>query len=169
MSYDLAKLLARNPELSVYETGNNAQPVPTMASDQPPQPQRTQTLKLVIPIRSASMNQIYSASHWNKRNKLAAKVHEQVRWQLEIDEVPKVFFAPRVDISIDAYFHGKMLDSSNIPAKLFEDGLKGWVLADDDPRFVRRVTTQSHLSETGRESVVITVKHVGQDARQIEN
>jgi hypothetical protein len=157
---DFAKLLADNPELSIYAPVSSTPTVQTVMPD-PPQPQRTQTLKLIIPIRSASINQIYSASHWNKRNKLAAQVHEQVRWQLQIDEVPKVFFAPRVDISIDAYFHGKMLDSSNIPAKLFEDGLKSWVLADDDPRFVRRITTQSHLSETGRESVVITVKHIG--------
>ena len=84
MTYDLAKLLAANPDLSVYEPRNNAQPLPTVASDQPPQPLRTQTLKLVIPIRSASMNEIYAARHWATRQKLAAQVHEQVRWQLQM-------------------------------------------------------------------------------------
>ena len=79
---DFAKLLAANPELGVFAPVDNTSPVPTVASAPLPQPQRTQTLKLVIPIRSASMNQIYSASHWNKRNTLAAQVHEQVRWQL---------------------------------------------------------------------------------------
>lgn len=125
------------------------------------EPRRTSILKLVIPVRSVSLNDIYSADSWMVRQKIASEAHEQITWQLKIDNVPRVFFAPRVDIWIDAYFHDHWLDSSNIPAKIYEDALKGWCLENDDPRFVRRVTTQSHMSETGRESVVITVKHIG--------
>lgn len=124
------------------------------------EPRRTNTLILVIPIRSISLNDIYGADSWAVRAKLVSQVHEQVTWQLKLDNVPRVFFAPRVDIHIDAYFHDHWLDSSNIPAKLYEDALKGHVLENDDPRFVRRVITQSHMSETGRESVVVTVKHI---------
>ena len=123
------------------------------------EPRRTNTLTLVIPIRSISLNDIYGADSWAVRAKLVSQVHEQVTWQLKIDNVPRVFFAPRVDIHVDAYFRDHWLDSSNIPLKIFEDGLKGWVIENDDPRFVRKVSAQSHLSETGRESVVITVKH----------
>jgi hypothetical protein len=125
------------------------------------EPLRTNTLKLVIPIRSVSLNDIYGADSWAVRAKIATQVHEQVTWQLQIDGVPRVFFAPRVDVHVDAYFHDHWLDSDNIPIKLMIDGLRSYgILENDDPRFVRRVSSEAHMSDTGRESVAITVKHV---------
>ncbi len=122
--------------------------------------QRVKPLILKIPIRPVSWNVIYGAPHWHERAQLAKKLHEQVAWQLQIDQVERIFFAPRVDIHVDAYFHGNWLDSDNIPIKLLIDGLRGWVLKNDDPRFVRRVSSESHMSDTGREWIEISIKHV---------
>lgn len=125
------------------------------------EPRRTKKLVIKIPMRSASLNIIYSAEHWSVRQKLAADVHEQVAWQLRLDNVERVPFAPRVDVHVDAYFCGKLLDSDNIATKLLIDGARQYgILTNDDPRYVRRVSSESHASETGREWIVITFTHI---------
>lgn len=142
--------------------GHLVAPKPATQAKQTEEPRRTKPLVVKIPMRSESLNTIYSADHWSVRQKLAADLHEQVSWQLRLDNVERVPFAPRVDVSVDAYFHGNVLDSDNIPIKLMIDGLRQYgVLTNDDPRFVRRVSSESHKSDTGREWIVITVRHIG--------
>lgn len=143
--------------------GHLVAPKPATQAKQAEEPRRTKPLVVKIPMRSISLNQIYSADHWSVRSALASQVHKQVSWQLKLDNVEQIPFAPRVDIHVDAYFHGHCLDSSNLPLKLYEDGLRQYgVLENDDPRFVRRVSSESHRSDTGREWVTITVTHIGE-------
>lgn len=152
--------------MAAYETwlANRGHIIDPVKAEQPKkieEPRRTKKLVIKIPMRSASLNVIYSADHWTVRQQLAADVHKQVSWQLKLDNVEQIPFAPRVDVSVDAYFHGNVLDSDNIPIKLIIDGLRQYgVLTNDDPRFVRRVSSESHRSDTGREWMIVTVTHV---------
>jgi hypothetical protein len=46
-----------------------------------------------------------------------------------------------VDIHITAYMLPPLLDSDNVAAKLFIDGLKGHVIQDDNRTYLRHCTT----------------------------
>jgi hypothetical protein len=46
-----------------------------------------------------------------------------------------------VDIHITAYMQPPLLDSDNVAAKLFIDGLKGQIIVDDKREYVRHCTT----------------------------
>ena len=64
---------------------------------------------------------------------------------------PKLFSRP-VDITITAVQKGRIIDSDNICAKILIDALKGKIIVDDTPAYVRRVTTES---KKGKENTVI--------------
>lgn len=89
-----------------------------------------------------SWNKMYSGQHWTLRNEEAARVHLAVRAAL--DPNWPMFDKPVV-ITVRIYFKNKrvQLDASNVPAKIYEDGLTGWLIEDDSPKFVRSMTTVS--------------------------
>lgn len=98
--------------------------------------------------RPPSWNTYYRGGHWRKRSAEAQRVHELVYWttrvQLGCEIEP---FARPVRITVTVYFKDHPLDASNIPAKLFEDGLvHAGLLVDDNPTYVAGVTTQSRLA-----------------------
>ncbi len=105
-----------------------------------------------------SWNKMYSGQHWSKRQAEALRVHLAVRG--EIDPNWPMFDGP-VHIIMTAYFKNKrvQLDCSNIPAKLYEDGLIGWLIEDDGPQFVRSMTTVS-LLDRDNPRVKIEIKEV---------
>lgn len=69
-------------------------------------------------------------------------------------------FSGRVRITVEAYFKGRPLDASNVPGKLYEDGLKGVLLHDDNPTFVASMTTVS-LVDRADPRVVIIIEEDG--------
>ena len=86
-----------------------------------------------------SWNTLYRQSHWTKRKALADRIHMEVRAAV----APQEAFDRLVDIRIRAY-QRRTIDSDNICAKLYIDGLRhAGILKDDTPRYVRRVTTES--------------------------
>jgi len=54
-----------------------------------------------------------------------------------------VMFEKPVEITVVAYFAGRMLDCSNIPVKIYEDALKGTLIHDDTPKYVWKVSAIS--------------------------
>lgn len=101
-------------------------------------------MKLLINnYRAPSWNQLYSASHWIKRKKMADEIHELVLAAYYENTMRKPRFLNKVNITITAHFTNRLLDSDNIMAKLWIDGLKGYVITDDSPEFVESVTTKS--------------------------
>jgi hypothetical protein len=82
-----------------------------------------------------SWNKFYSGIHWSKRKKEADRVHLAVRSAIDPNWP---MFKYRVEIEVRVYFRNLavMLDWANIPAKLYEDGLIGWLIKDDSPEFV---------------------------------
>jgi hypothetical protein len=84
--------------------------------------------------RPMSWNKLYSGKHWNVRHTEAARVHLLVRAYLDPDW--PMFDCP-VEIEVRVYFAKNPFDWSNIPAKMYEDGLIGWLIKDDSPKFVQ--------------------------------
>lgn len=100
---------------------------------------------LILPDEQpASWNKMYTGQHWSKRKEEVDRVHLAVRVALDPDW--PMFDRP-VHITVTVYFKNKrvQLDASNIPAKLYEDGLIGWLIVDDSPQYVRSMTTVSLL------------------------
>lgn len=97
--------------------------------------------RITLPDHKAiSWNKIYSQGHWSTRKKLADDIHFLMK--IVSKDIP--FIKERVDILIIASFKTRALDSSNICAKLYEDGLvKAGKIKDDSPKYVRMVSTES--------------------------
>lgn len=90
------------------------------------------------------LNRLLAREHWTIRNEEVTRVKLAVR--VAIDPNEPMFDKP-VAITIRAYFKNKsvQLDASNVPAKLYEDGLIDWLIKDDSPQYVRSMTTVSLL------------------------
>lgn len=99
-----------------------------------------------------SANEVmYNKTHWAVRAKEANRIHEQVRYFASIQypiEAPDIEWHYPVKVTVTAYLKGRLIDCSNIPIKLFEDGLRlAGVIQDDSPKYVGAVEargTQGH-------------------------
>jgi hypothetical protein len=105
--------------------------------------QRTITLTLEGE-QPMGLNKLLCRLHWTARDEEVARAILAVRVALDPDE--PIFDTPVV-ITVRTYFKNRsvQLDCSNIPAKLYEDGLIGWLIEDDNPKYVRSMTTVSLL------------------------
>ena len=84
-----------------------------------------------------SWNQLYAGKmSRDRRAEEAARAHLAVRAALDPDWP---MFTGLVEIEVRVYFENKrsQLDWANIPAKVYEDGLVGWLIKDDSPEYVR--------------------------------
>ena len=104
-------------------------------------------------VKCPSWNTLYSQSHWSKRRALADEMHMLVRAAIDPNAEP---FDVPVDICVTAYYKGALVDCDNVASKLLIDGLKGRVLRNDDPAWVRSVTTMSRKAK--RPHVVIEIR-----------
>lgn len=109
--------------------------------------------------RLASWNTIYSQNSQWKRKVIVDSTHQQVRdAMLEQGIRPngKFLMPTKVNIDIKASFKGKRIyDSDNIFAKGVIDSFKGWLLVDDTPEYVGKVSTESFFGD--EDMVVIDV------------
>jgi hypothetical protein len=92
--------------------------------------------------RPPSWNQLYEQRHWAARMRMVRRIHAAVRAEIDPDIDP---YDVPVDIRLTAYFARRPLDPDNLPAKIYIDGLRPWVIADDSPRCIRSVTTCSRI------------------------
>lgn len=113
-------------------------------------------MKLVLPNeRPVSLNSYYAGMHWTKRKAEADRVHWLV--YAAVVTAKAVVFKKRVDIVVTAYFKNRQQDASNIMGKMYEDGLKGRVIVDDTPQYVRSMKTVSEVDkEKPRVEIEIT-------------
>lgn len=111
-------------------------------------------LTITIPNeRAPSWNKMYAGMHWSKRVELA-----QTIWWKVYAAMPhnaKMFDVP-VDVSIVATYKGRIVDSDNVVGKIFIDAIKGKLIRDDDPRYVRRVTTESKHGKHNSVTIQLT-------------
>jgi Holliday junction resolvase RusA-like endonuclease len=104
--------------------------------------------------RCVSWNTYYAGAHWSARTRETNRVKMTVRAHLTGNETP--FDCP-VNIIVTAYFKDHPQDPDNIAAKLYLDALKGWLLYDDDRRYVTSVTTMSKVDKDNpRVEILVT-------------
>lgn len=102
-------------------------------------------MKIVIPDeRGPSWNDFYAGGHWSKRKGAKDRARQLVRAHLDPTVAP---FDCIVDIFITVYFKNKPQDSDNICDKILIDGLRPWVIKDDDRRYVRWACTCSMVDK----------------------
>lgn len=82
--------------------------------------------------------------HFSARAAEANRVHTLVKYTAYQNK-QLILFSKRVDIDIVVYFDKRPYDSDNISSKPYIDGLKGHIVVDDTPRYIRRVSTQSEV------------------------
>ena len=103
--------------------------------------------------RRFGLNAYYSGKHWAQRKKDADELHALTLAAMRRAHVKK---APLdVPVNITFYFDDG-LDCSNhaVIVKAVEDAMKGWIIADDSPRYVKSITTKFH--DGGRIRVEVT-------------
>ena len=86
-----------------------------------------------------SLNAYWSGKHYRQRAQDARDIHSLTILALRQGRVKKEPFRGPAEI---VFRWDDKLDCSNHAAlgKMIEDALKGWVIQDDSPRWVRRIT-----------------------------
>ena len=95
-------------------------------------------MTFIIPIpEKVSLNVFYSQRHWAIRKKIADSFHEAVFYSVKEQRAKPVKNYP-VFINYTFYMTGRLLDATNTPTKLVEDGLvKAGILQNDSPKYVK--------------------------------
>jgi Holliday junction resolvase RusA-like endonuclease len=68
-----------------------------------------------------------------------------------------------VDIEVVVFFKNRPMDSDNICDKFYIDALKHHLIAEDDRRFVRRVTVESRVDKENPRTVMTITPHKPKD------
>lgn len=87
------------------------------------------------------LNAIYAGKHWAARREDAEYWHSTVRAALMQQRVPQRMSDKPVTIT---FYWNDRLDCSNHAyiGKMIEDALKGWLIQDDDRRFVKKIVNE---------------------------
>lgn len=137
----LQALLKKNPELGVIE-GDAVIPAKEYVKPQksrkkasePVYGKRTEPITITLDgERPISWNVLYAGGHWNIRKREADRAHALV--QEQVQGISEYFKGP-VHITTTVYFDANPFDSCNIPDKIYIDGLKGYLIHDDDLKYV---------------------------------
>lgn len=101
------------------------------------------------------MNSLYSGRHWAVRSQDAGYWHGVVQAALRRQKIRKAPFPGPVRIT---FYWADRLDLSNeaYAAKMIEDALKGWVIVDDDKKYVRSI---HHEINSGK-GIVVEVREL---------
>lgn len=88
--------------------------------------------------KTYGMNSIYAGKHWSKRKEDAEYIHNSVRYSLMKQGIRcKLFESP---VAITFYWDDNLdIDNHAYLGKLIVDGMKGYLIQDDDRRFVKEV------------------------------
>ena len=94
------------------------------------------------------LNSLYSTNkHWAARKREAEAVHEAVKFALMRQQIAREFV--KTPIEIDISYNSRLdIDNHGYLAKLLIDGLKGYLIEDDSPKFVKKLT-QSYWTGEG--------------------
>ena len=110
-------------------------------------------LTIRIPMRATSINR-WSRMHWGERKTHRNNVFMLVRSSLpfEVINYDNWPATEPVSLRVTAYMKPPVLDADNVTLKDVVDSLKGWIVRDDDARFVTSVTP---LVKRNKEDVVV--------------
>ena len=108
-------------------------------------------IEFIVPIRvtgKIGLNSLYSTNkHWAVRKREAEAVHEAVKLTLISQRIDKAFI--KTPVAIDIFYNSRLdIDNHGYLAKLLIDGIKGYLIEDDSPKFVKKLT-QSYWDGEG--------------------
>lgn len=86
-----------------------------------------------------SLNAYWSGKHYRQRAQDAREIHSLVTLALRQARVRKEPFRVPVEI-VFRWDDGLDIDNHGALGKMIADALKGWVIQDDNPKHLRRVT-----------------------------
>mgnify|MGYP002854290700 FL=1 len=100
-------------------------------------------IEIILPLKinsKLSLNKLYGCHcHWSVRERKAKEVHKKVKLQLISDKVRKRLFDTK--ISIEFFWNSRLdLDNHGYAAKLIIDGLKGYLIKDDNRKYISKIT-----------------------------
>ena len=98
-------------------------------------------IKFTIPLKvnaEYGLNKVYAGVHWSKRKKQAEEIHELVFYSMKEQKIPKKLYKKPVSITI--YWDTRLdLDNTAYMRKMIIDGLKDYLIKDDDRRYVKEL------------------------------
>lgn len=89
-----------------------------------------------IGLSPVSLNQFFGRASWHTRRKLQHAFKVAVLRGLSQAGIERGTLSTPVGITIVGLYNGRVLDHDNIAAKLIIDPLKGYLLADDSPKYI---------------------------------
>lgn len=105
-------------------------------------------MKIVIEGKCLSWNKIYALNNYWRRKLLVDSFREHIQEQLLVQKIKRgSFLTKKVDIEVTAYFKNTIYDSDNIPAKLINDALKGYLFKDDTTEYIGKVSVEAKKGE----------------------
>ena len=117
-----------------------------------------------FPFLSPSLNKFYSNKNPYWRSRIVKKIHNDVQWILiskGIRQESYPFGKNRVDITaICCFKDNKRRDVDNYFPKLIVDALKGFIIIDDNDRYISSCTVRIK-SNSKENKTVIVIKKMG--------
>ena len=85
------------------------------------------------------MNAYWSGKHYKARAQDSKEIHDLVFYCLKKEGIRKHIF--QVPVEINFYWHSNLdIDNNAVLGKMIVDGLKGYLLKDDGPKYFQKVT-----------------------------
>lgn len=89
------------------------------------------------------LNAIYAGKHWSQRNSDKEFWHNMVKAAMARAEVPKKMFERPVRVTM-WWNDGLDVDNHAYMGKMLVDSMTGWLLQNDNRRYVKAVTHEFH-------------------------
>lgn len=100
-------------------------------------------------------NTYYAGVHWTKRRRVAEEVHELVLYSLMEQGIKRNIFKSPVEIGFK--FNSRLdIDNHGFLVKMLIDGLKGYLIEDDNRKYVKKITQEFYTGE-GVEITIVEV------------
>lgn len=93
--------------------------------------------------REYGLNAIYSGKHWRKRNADKEFWHNLVRSELRRQRIPQVQFEAPVAVRF-SWSDGMDCDNHAYMGKMIPDSLSGYLIKDDNRKYVQEITHKFH-------------------------
>ena len=101
------------------------------------------------------LNKWYSGTHWTKRKKTADEIHQLVLVSMLQQKVKRKIFKEPVEILFK--YNSKLdIDNHSVLSKMIIDGVKGYLIEDDNRKYVKRIVQEFYDGE----GVEVEIKEV---------
>lgn len=116
-------------------------------------------ITFTIPLQIDKSLSLNDKSHYYRKNKAKQEIAQMVYYTLAHKRIPKKPFNKPVTVTIQ-YDSSLDIDNHGFVAKAIIDGLKGYLLHDDDKRYVTRLVQEF---QQGGNNVTVILKEIGEN------